>query len=248
MMSSCDTKKMRPVLIIKLGDTLPDLAERKGEFEEWFMAPFHEAALPTRVIDPRKGALLPPPTDYAGILLTGSHSMVTDMEDWCRKTAAWLPEAVAASVPLLGVCYGHQLLAEAMGGHVDNHPQGLEMGTVEIRLEPAAKHDLLMQKLPTTLKVHASHTQSVITLPPDAILLAANAWEAHHAFSVGECAWGIQFHPEFDADIMQTYLHAFKDYLIAEGQDVDLLLKQVEETPHSRQVLERFAMIVLENG
>lgn len=239
---------MKSVLIIKLGDTLPDLAERKGDFEEWFITPFHEAALPTRVIDPRYGAVLPPPMDCAGILLTGSHSMVTDQEEWCRTTAAWLPEAVSSSVPLLGVCYGHQLLAEAMGGRVANHPQGMEMGSVEIRLEPAAKHDLLMQKLPTTLMVHASHTQSVISLPPDAVLLAANTWEAHHAFSVGECAWGIQFHPEFDADIMQTYLHAFKDYLTAEGQDVDHLLKQVEETPYSGQVLERFAEIIIEKN
>jgi GMP synthase (glutamine-hydrolysing) len=238
--------RMKPVLILKLGDTLPDLAEQRGNFEEWFMEPLHEASLHTHVVDPRKGTTLPTPTDYAGILLTGSHSMVTDQEEWNRKTAAWLPGAVASKVPLLGVCYGHQLLADAMGGHVDNHPQGIEMGTVEIELELAAQNDLLMKKLPQTLKVHASHTQSVITLPPDAVLLAANAWEAHHAFAVGDCAWGIQFHPEFDAHIMQTYINAFQDYLVSEGQDVGHLLKQVQETPHSRQVLERFAKIIFE--
>ena len=112
---------MKPVLIIKLGDTLPNLAERKGDFEDWFMKPFHEVELATRVVDPRHGEALPLPTEYAGILVTGSHAMVTDQEDWCRTTAAWLPKAVASSVPLLGVCYGHQLLAEAMGGRVDNH-------------------------------------------------------------------------------------------------------------------------------
>ena len=237
---------MKPVLIIKLGDTLPDLAKRKGDFEEWFMAPLHEASLRTQVIDPRGGSALPPPTDYAGILLTGSHSMVTDKEAWNRETAAWLPGAVASNVPLLGVCYGHQLLADALGGRVGNHPQGLEMGTVEIRLESAAKNDLLMKKLPETFQVHASHTQSVISLPPDALLLAANAWEAHHAFAVGECAWGIQFHPEFDVDIMRTYLDAFRNLLISQGQDAGRLLKQVKETPYSRQVLERFAEIVVE--
>lgn len=239
---------MKPVLIIKLGDTLPDLAEQRGDFEAWFMEPLHEASLHTHVVDPRKGTTLPPPTDYAGILLTGSHAMVTDQEEWNRKTAAWLPAVVASSVPLLGVCYGHQLLADAMGGHVDNHPQGIEMGTVEIELEQAAQNDPLMKNLPQTLKVHASHTQSVITLPPDAVLLAANAWEAHHAFAVGDCAWGIQFHPEFDAHIMQTYINAFQDYLESEGQDVGHLLKQVQETPYSRQVLERFAEVIVERN
>ncbi len=243
-----ETQTMKPVLIIKLGDTLPDLADRKGDFEDWFMEPLHAAGLTTRVIDPRAGSTLPQPVDYAGILLTGSHAMVTDQEDWSRTTAAWLPQAVDSNVPLLGVCYGHQLLADAMGGRADNLPQGMEMGTVEIRLESAANHDALMQKLPQTLQAHASHTQSVITLPPDAVLLAANAWEPHHAFAIGDCAWGIQFHPEFDADIMRTYIRAFKDYLVSEGQDAGRLLQQVEETPYSRQVLERFAEMIVERS
>lgn len=237
---------MKPVLIIKLGDTLPELVKQKGDFEAWFMQPFHEAGLSSRVIDPRGGAALPNPLEFAGILLTGSHSMVTDREAWSRAAADWLPGAVASQVPLLGVCYGHQLLAEAMGGRVGNHPKGMEMGTVEIRMKPAAAHDPLMKKLPETLKVHASHTQSVISLPPKAVLLAANAWEPHHAFSIGDRAWGIQFHPEFDAHIMLTYINAFKDYLISEGQDVQRLMEQIEETPYSRQVLERFAEVIVD--
>jgi GMP synthase (glutamine-hydrolysing) len=237
---------MKPVLIIKLGDTLADLAKQKGDFEDWFMKPFHEVDLATRVIDPRHGEALPLPTDCAGILVTGSHAMVTDQVDWSRTTAAWLPDAVNANVPLLGVCYGHQLLADAMGGTVANHPQGTEMGTVDIALTPEAENDSLFKTSPAVIKVHASHSQTVKSLPPDAVLLAANAWEPHHAFVVGDCAWGIQFHPEFDADIMRSYIHAFKDYLIAEGQDADHLRQQVEETPYSQKVLERFAEIVLE--
>jgi len=239
---------MQHVLIIKLGDTLPDLAERKGDFEDWFMKPFHEVDLATRVIDPRRGEALPLPTECAGILVTGSHAMVTDQADWSRTTAAWLPGAVAAKVPLLGVCYGHQLLADAMGGIVANHPQGTEMGTVDIALTPEAESDSLFKTSPAVIKVHASHSQTVKRLPPDAVLLAANAWEPHHAFSIGECAWGIQFHPEFDADIMRSYIHAYKDYLISEGQDADQLLQQIEETPYSRQVLEQFVQIILENA
>jgi len=237
---------MKPVLIIKLGDTLPDLAKQKGNFEDWFMKPFHEVDLATRVIDPRHGEALPSPTEWAGILLTGSHAMVTDQEDWCRTTAAWLPGAVDANVPLLGVCYGHQLLADAMGGTVADHPQGTEMGTVGIASTPEAKDDLLFKTLPSIMQVHASHSQTVTNLPPDAVLLAANAWEPHHAFAVGACAWGIQFHPEFDAHIMSTYIKAFADELRKQGQNPDDLLHKIEETPDSRQVLERFAKMVLE--
>ncbi|MBW2298434.1 MAG: glutamine amidotransferase [Deltaproteobacteria bacterium] len=239
---------MKPVLIIKLGDTLPDLAERRGNFEDWFIEPLQSASLDTHVVDPRRGETLPPPSTYGGILLTGSHSMVTDKKEWSLQTAAWLPGAVRSGVPLLGVCYGHQLLAAALGGTVGNHPRGIEMGTVEIQLKPAAKNDGLLETLPETMLVHASHSQTVLTLPPDAVLLASNDWDPHHAFAIGDCTWGIQFHPEFDAEIMAAYIKAFSEYLKAEGQDPDRLLKQVKETSHSRQVLERFAEIVVETS
>jgi len=241
-------ESMKPVLIIKLGDTMPDLAERRGDFEDWFNSTLNAAHLDTHVVDPCRGDALPPPVDYSGIVLTGSHSMVTDREEWSRKTTAWLPGAVQSGVPLLGVCYGHQLLAVAMGGTVDRNPRGMEMGTVEISFSRAAEKDTLLKKLPRTLLAHASHTQSVIALPPDAVLLAFNDNEPHHAFFIGACAWGIQFHPEFDADIMKTYIRTFAGPLKAEGQDVELLLQQVEDTPHGRQMMERFVEIVVERS
>jgi GMP synthase (glutamine-hydrolysing) len=239
---------MQPVLIIKLGDTLPDLAERRGDFEDWFMKPFHEANLDTHVVDPRQGEALPLPTDCAGILLTGSHAYVTDQEAWSRESAAWLPNAVAADIPLLGVCYGHQLLADAMGGIVGNLPQGTEMGTVDIALTPEAENDRLFKTFPLVVQVHASHSQTVTSLPPGAVLLAANDWEPHHAFAVGNYAWGIQFHPEFDAGIMAAYVNAFADDLKNQGQNPEDLLQNIEETPESARILERFAEIVLKNG
>ena len=89
---------MRKVLIIKLGDTLPELAESKGDFEDWFIQPFIAAGLSTCVSDPRKGGPLPRPADYSGILLTGSHAMVTDSQSWSLETAAWLPSLAKDNV------------------------------------------------------------------------------------------------------------------------------------------------------
>jgi len=89
-----------------------------------------------------------------------------------------------------------------------------------------------------------SHTQSALKLPEGAIRLASDGWDANQAFRVGEKAWGVQFHPEMDADIARTYIQAERGELLAQGQNPEQLLAGVRETPVAAQVLKRFADLV----
>jgi len=234
---------MKPLVIVKTGSTIPAVAQRRGDFEHWITAGMDIASSRIRVVDVAHGQSLPKVTAVGGAVITGSSAMVTDREPWSVRTAAWLAHAVAAEVPVLGICYGHQLLADALGGTVARNPRGREIGTVEVALTTAAREDALLGEFPGRLWVQTSHLESVAELPPTALHLASSRLDPNHAFRIGPSAWGIQFHPEFDADIMRGYLDARREEVLAEGLDADALERDVEEGTDGVAVLRRFAEI-----
>jgi GMP synthase (glutamine-hydrolysing) len=131
------------MLIIKTGATLPTMAARRGDFEDWILAGLGTDVDRTMVVDVYNGDILPAYCDVCGAVITGSNAMVTDHHDWSERTAAWLRGAVERDIPTLGICYGHQLLAYALGGEVSDNPNGLEVGTVEVHLNGTARADRL---------------------------------------------------------------------------------------------------------
>jgi GMP synthase (glutamine-hydrolysing) len=239
---------MHNFLIVKTGSTFSSLSERRGDFEDWFLKHLGFASSIVRIVKPHEGDDLPDPHQLSGVLVTGSHAMVTDRDDWSERTAAWLPSVVQAEIPMLAVCYGHQLLAQAMGGVVENNPAGSVFGTIEVKLTESAAHDPLFRGLGPILHLHATHTQSVIKLPPGAVLLAVSESDPHHTFSLGSSAWSLQFHPEFDAEVVRAYIERCSKSLRAEGLDPQSLKRAVKDTPYGEQIMLRFREIVLAKG
>jgi GMP synthase (glutamine-hydrolysing) len=232
------------VVILKTGTTYPPIRDRFGDFDAWFVRGLSDS-LNLTVVDVTRESPPGHPSDWHGIVITGSPAMVSDREPWSETAAAWVRQAVDARVPLLGVCYGHQLLAHAMGGHVDYHPEGRETGSHRVRLLGSAHDDPLFRGLPEQFHAQLTHKQSVIELPPDAQWLARSDFEPHQAFRVGECAWGVQFHPEFTDQIMTAYLKVQAPDLTKEGLDADHLLRSVVPAPKASGLLVRFSEFVL---
>ncbi len=239
---------MKRLVILKVGTTYPAIAKAHGDFDAWIRTGLGLGEQDVAVVDAEHGDALPPVTVCAGVVITGSHAMVTDDLPWSLAVEAWIPAVLRTHVPLLGICYGHQLLARSMGGHVGFHPEGKEAGTVEIHLGEAGREDALFGSFPRRFRAYVAHAQTVLRLPPGAVLLAGNAHEPHHAFRLGDRAWGVQFHPEFDTAIMRAYIRTEARALESEGYDVPALLKGVEPTPVAARVLARFAQIVKDSG
>lgn len=228
------------VLIIKTGSTIDSLLARGEDFEHWFMA---GADLPVSnyvVCSLHTGDPLPPLDTLVGIIITGSAAYVTDEETWNFRGADYLRAAFDVGVPILGVCYGHQMLAWTFGGEVAFNANGREIGTVEIATTTAATGDDLFNELPPTFTAQVSHLQSVVTLPAGAVQLAHNDFDKNHAFRLGETVWGVQFHPEFNADITRAYIRERAEVIAKEGLDVDALSSAVSETALAGGILRKF--------
>ena len=116
---------------------------------------------------------------------------------------------------------------------------------MRVQRHAAAKTDPLLGTLPDEFDAQATHWQSVRRLPPGAVLLAGNAFEPHHAFRVGPCAWGVQFHPEFSAEALRAYLDGMGPSLAREGRDAAQISAGLKDTPEAASVLPAFARFAL---
>ncbi|WP_319541086.1 glutamine amidotransferase [uncultured Pseudodesulfovibrio sp.] len=236
---------MKKLLIIKTGGSFEEFTREHDDFEHWTANGMGLSFEDCLCVDVRTGSSLPDPADIAGCVITGSHDMVTDDLPWIHTTARWLREALHADLPLLGICFGHQLMAHALGGKAGYHPDGLEIGTVDITLTEDGMADPLMGSLPSFFKAHVTHSQTALELPPNTTLLAASDHDPHQSFRIGLHAWGVQFHPEFDTSAIHFYVQQLQEKITDQGGDVANIRETVVETPESTSLLKRFAAYCL---
>ena len=190
-----------PFLILQTGHPTASM-RRHGSFAHWIRVAAGLRDDDVVVVDVEHGEPLPTREGFAGVFVTGSGSMVTELLPWSEASAAWLRDAAHAGLPMLGICYGHQLIAHALGGEVGYNPAGREMGTVHIDLQPDAADDPLFAGMPARFAVQATHLQTVLALPKGARLLSTTSQDGAGAFRWGKSAWGMQFHPEFSTTHM----------------------------------------------
>lgn len=230
----------KPLLILLTGDPVLSAQAKRGDFGALIRNAIGAAWTgPWSVLDLRLGPQLPTPSELAAVVVSGSPAMLRENTDWMRQGMNYLGRLVEDEVPTLGVCFGHQMLGQALGGRVEKNPRGREIGTVELRQLGASP---LLDDLghPPPAQVNATHVDSIVELPPGATRLAETTLEENAVVQFGSAAWGVQFHPEIDQEVMGCYLRERREVLLAEGIDADGLLSSAADAPHGRMVLQRF--------
>ena len=167
--------------------------------------------------DLRHGAALPAAREVDGLLSLGGEQSVRELDShpYLEAEVGLLREAAHAGVPVLGVCLGGQLLAHALGGRVARLSRRT-VGWRELRPLAAARDDACFSSLPApAMALHWN--EDGFSLPRGAVELAAPAGPACEAFRHGDAAWGIQFHPEVDAEVLESWYRAEAGWLEEAG-------------------------------
>jgi GMP synthase (glutamine-hydrolysing) len=176
-----------------------------------------------------------------GVILSGSPRDAWAADPSNDKLCALVEECQRRSVPFLGVGYGHQLLARALGGVVTPHPAGLELGNFPVQLTSAGKRSPLFNGFPAEFEVLLSHADAVLKLPPSCELLATGRHTAIQALACEGRLFGVQFHPETDPEILRFLWSARLDrWRDKVSFDLERALDGLRPAPLAPRVLQNF--------
>lgn len=244
-----------PLSIWVTGPTLPEVERERGSFADLIRATVGDAWPGSwAVVDvveanphlPEAETETETETETkrpAGVIITGSPARIADQTAWMQRAQHELRRLVARGVPVLGICFGHQMLGVALGGRSGANPRGREIGTVLVHQHT---RDALLGDAPRSFYASTTHLDTVLELPPGAVALAETDRDDCAAVRFAPRVWGVQFHPEMDGDIVARYITTRVDTLRAEHLDPDALSAACRDTPESAELLRRFVRLCAE--
>ena len=219
------------ILILKTGTTNPPVVAEFGDYDDWFQTSLSSQDIHWHVVSVYKNQHIPNLESYDGIVITGSPSSVYEHEEWMNNMCIWLKERIKKQdIPILAVCFGHQILGQALGGAVQANPQGRENGTISIQLNKKGLSDPLFHKLPTHIEVQSVHMDIITALPQNPIVenLGSTSMTTMQALQVGPMIRSVQFHPEIHATTLSRLF------------EVRSLEAEVFHTEHGKTILENW--------
>ena len=154
------------------------------------------------------------PTNFDGWIVTGSPASVHDQTDWIVKLQALISDRVAAAAPIFGACFGHQVIAQALGGHVEKSPSGWSLGVQEINTEGSPPWG---SALPSTYRLYAAHVEQVTKMPTGAENVASSPNCPLAGFRIGNKVFTTQYHPEMRPAFFGALVGHLEEFLPVEA-------------------------------
>jgi GMP synthase-like glutamine amidotransferase len=200
--------------ILKTGRPPRPAIPQFGTYPDMFRRLLGPDAYDWRVYAADEGELPSAPEDCAAYIVTGSAAGVYESDPWIGELLDWL-RAAKGRTKLVGICFGHQAMAQAFGGQVIKSPKGWAIGQQDYRIVRAEP----WMDGPPAIRLPGSHQDQVVELPPNAEVIAASAFTP-----LGALAWrdqpaiSMQLHPEFEPDYARALIEARRGKVYTDEQ------------------------------
>ncbi|MGI9351872.1 MAG: type 1 glutamine amidotransferase [Rhizobiaceae bacterium] len=226
--------------ILQTGHVPEDLIERHGEYPvmfEQFLSGHGFEFNPYAVVD---GVFPSDPYAADGWLITGSRHGAYENHPWIPPLESLIKEVYAAEIPLVGICFGHQIMAQALGGKVEKFGNLWGVGSREYTHMDGSKSTLL-----------AMHQDQVVERPPEATVTATSEYCEYAAFTYKGKAISIQPHPEFTPEFIRELIEMRSGSVIPSDQaqpGLESLSKKIDSPKFSAEIAEFFKQAIAEKA
>ncbi|MFM2480659.1 glutamine amidotransferase-related protein [Celerinatantimonas sp. YJH-8] len=206
---------MMKIAIIKCDRVDPELAALFGEYPTMFVTQLQKLSsdLSFSQFDALEQQLPQELEQFDGYIITGSRHNAYDNDPWILNLMNWVQQADQAKARIAGICFGHQLIARALGGRVAKSAKGWGLGStqVDIRQSPA-----WIQDAPSQLTLWVSHQDQVESVPDDLMAIAGNNFCPNFMLVKDSHIFTVQGHPEFTQGYTQKLLEKHTEQLSTE--------------------------------
>jgi GMP synthase (glutamine-hydrolysing) len=224
---------MNNIIILNCGPGLTEVRNEFGIAVAWIQRKVDATKFKFTSMDVYDGEM-PNYDDGDAWIITGASESVYDDLDWIVELEEAIKKALEVEKPILGICFGHQLIAQAMGGKVEKNSKGWDLGSYP--MIDIVEHQLF-NNIDTNDFFYNSHQDIVTDLPKGFISLAQNKM-GNQAFNFGKRIYGVQFHPEFTHSIMKKYVE------VRQSMGATVIDSTVPESKNSHLIINNFLKIV----
>lgn len=147
--------------------------------------------------------------DFDGYVITGSPASANGEAPWITKLMDFIREIDTNKVPTVGVCFGHQAIAQALGGTVSKNPGGWGFGTAPTHF---STFETWMEPRRNDLSLYAAHNEQVTSAPHNAVVLGGNSFCPIGSYKIGNHIFTTEYHPEMTPEFITALSHEFEPY------------------------------------